>query len=177
MVVVVQRLPRRGRIWLERLARGLALALAGTAVAPVPALALSPARLADGFRRALASSVITVDETAHLHLVSHRGTELLHEVGEGTGTFRCPLTVDLSTAYTRATISFTIACSSTDTLSGRGETSYYASGAIAHFSGDVSVTRGTGRYAHDSASALKVNGTFQRSSYALALSVSGQMRA
>lgn len=137
------------------------------------------------YQRDLAASVsdaVAVRETARLHLVSHRGSTLLNETGKGSGSFRCPImaslntAADMSTAYTKATLIFTIACGSNNTISGRGTTSYYASGSVAHFSGDLSVTGGTGRYTHVSGSDFKVSGVIQRSSYALTFSVNGTMR-
>jgi hypothetical protein len=130
--------------------------------------ALSPAAVA-------ASSVTSIQETAHLHVVNHNGIQTINETGEGSGTFHCPLSVHLAVAYTQASISFTITCPSEGTLTGKGVASYYLSGSTATFSGNVALTRGTGRYAHVSASSLKVNGSLQRASYALTFSVSGQL--
>ena len=153
-----------------------ALVLAA-ALAACPALALSLVQRPAGARpRAVTASTISVQETAQLRLVSRHGTEVLNERGEGSGTFHCPITARLITAYTRASIAFTIACSSKNTLSGAGEASFYVSGSTAHFSGTVAVTRGTGLYAHDSATSLKLSGTYQRNSYALVMYVSGRMR-
>jgi hypothetical protein len=147
------------------------------AVAVCPALALSVVQRHAGARsRAATAGTLPVQETAQLRLVSRHGTEVLNERGEGSGTFRCPITARLITAYTRASIVFTITCSSKNTLSGGGEASFYVSGSTAHFSGDVAVTRGTGVYAHDSAASLKLSGTYQRNTYALVMSVSGRMR-
>jgi hypothetical protein len=145
------------------------------ALAVCPALALSVVQHS-ARPRAVTASTISVQETAQLRLVSRHGTEVLNESGKGSGTFRCPITARLTTAYTRAAIAFTITCSSKNTLSGGGEASFYVSGSTAHFSGNVAVTRGTGVYAHDSASTLKLSGTYQRNTYALAMSVSGRMR-
>lgn len=153
----------------------LACALASVALALDPALAVDPA-LARPPARAHLAGTVAVAETAHMHLVSHHGTQLLNETSTGSGTFHCPIAVRLSIASAHANISFSIACSSRDTITGGGGTSYYASGSTAHFSGNVSVTHGTGRYAHVSASGLLVKGILQRGSYALSLSVSGQMR-
>jgi hypothetical protein len=161
---------RRGRHWT------LVGIIYAVCLAPLACLLSATASGSKGSRPAAGvARTVTVRETAHLHVTSHRGLQLLNEAGEGTGTFRCPLTVHLSIAYTEAHISFTLACSSRDSLSGSGNTSFYVSGSTAHFSGSVGVTRGTGRYAHASASHLSVNGSFQRSSYALSLSVSGSL--
>jgi hypothetical protein len=122
---------------------------------------------------AVAARALSVNETAQLHLVSHhRG--ILNEEGKSAGTPGGLLRVSLKISYTEATITFTQSPSG-GTLSGEGKASFYARGSIAHFTGSVSITRGTGRYAHASAKSLHIQGTFQRSNYALSLKVNGKM--
>jgi hypothetical protein len=122
---------------------------------------------------AKAAQELSVSEVAHLHLVSHH-QGLLNEEGVGSGTFHCPLTVSFRISYTTASISYGI-CRDGGSFSGSGKASFYTSATSAHFEGTVSITHGTGRYAHASTSGLRVSGTFQRSNYALSLTVSGNM--
>jgi len=123
---------------------------------------------------AIAAREFTFNETAHLHLVSHyRG--LLREEGSATGTYNCPIAISLHTSYTTATIWFSM-CRSGGYFSGSGSASFYATGSLVHFKGSVSITHGTGRYAHASAAGLGIRGTFQRRNYALSVRVSGRMR-
>ena len=77
-------------------------------------------------------------------------------------------------SYTQSSISFS-STPSGGTVSGSGRVSFYAEGAIAHFSGSVAVTHGTGRYSGASAKALQISGVFQRKSYATSLTVRGWM--
>jgi hypothetical protein len=134
--------------------------------------------LADGEAAGtLAAATIGVNVSIKTSLVSHRGTTVLYERGYGYGTPRGPLTVEVSVAGdTEATISF--ACKTSDgTLSGRGVTSYAADGPVAHFSGTLHLTQGTGRYAHASAAGLRIQGTIMRHSYALSARVTGTLHA
>jgi hypothetical protein len=115
-------------------------------------------------------------EAANLHLVAHQGTQILHEVGQASGTLRGRLTVVIDIRYTEATVTFT-ATSSSGTFTGRGVESYYVSGKNGHFSGRMAVTGGTGRYAHASGSNLQTTGTITRAHYEVAMTVNGQLKS
>lgn len=126
-------------------------------------------------RHAFAARTLYVNETSHLSLVSHHGTQVLNEHGSSSGAPGGALTIHVDIAYTQATITFT-AYPSGGTLSGQGEATYYAEGPLAHFTGNVKVTHGSGRYAHASASNLKIEGKLERNrNYALYVRVTGQM--
>jgi hypothetical protein len=90
------------------------------------------------------------------------------------GTYSCPLTININIAYTQATITF-VCRASGGTFSGRGTTSYYASGHLAHFEGALSVTSGSGKFAHVSSQGLQITGTLVRGSYALTAKVAGKL--
>lgn len=124
---------------------------------------------------AAVSRALSVKESVTAALVNHKGATNLNERGHGSGTFRCPLTIQIAISYTRATITFTCATDQ-GVLSGRGTTAFYASGHQAHFNGDLVVTKGTGRYAHAKASKLHIVGTLVRGSYALRASVTGTLK-
>lgn len=124
----------------------------------------------------MTAGTVTVAESAHMRPTSHRGTQVLNETGTGTGTFHCPIDVQLDVGSSGASISFSIVCSSRDSISGSGHASYYVSGTNAHFTGNISASHGTGRYAHVSAAGLRVTGSLARSSYAMSFSVTGRMR-
>jgi hypothetical protein len=117
---------------------------------------------------------LSVHESIHAHLVSHRGTTVLNEQGRGSGTFSCPMVIDLKITYTQATVTFTCSTSK-GSISGRGVTAYYAAGHTAHFSGAVAVTGGSGSYAHASGS-VHIAGTLTRGSYSLSATVTGSFR-
>jgi hypothetical protein len=121
-----------------------------------------------------AGTTQAVRESLQARLVSHRGTTVLNEQGRGSGTFNCPVVIDLKITYTQATVTFTCSASK-GAISGRGVTEYYAGGHFAHFTGQVSVTSGTGSYSRASGS-VHINGTLTRGSYALSATISGNIR-
>lgn len=163
-----------GSVWKRASARiSLICALMAFGAAVDPGAAISRTVNTRNVSTAVAARAQSVNETAQLRLVSHhRG--ILNEQGQTAGTPGGLLRVSLTISYTEATITFTQSPSG-GTLSGGGKASFYARGSIAHFTGSVSITRGTGRYAHASAKSLHIQGTFQRSNYALSLKVNGKM--
>jgi hypothetical protein len=118
--------------------------------------------------------VISVSETAHLSLDSHRGTQLLNEQGTGSGTFSCPVSVQMEIARSPASMVFTCRAHG-GTLSGRGQASFYVAGSTVYFSGSLSSIHGTGRYSHAAARGVHVKGTMRRSNYAFSVTLSGKM--
>jgi hypothetical protein len=123
---------------------------------------------------ASAARLIAVNETLRAAPVGHRSPTEYNDVGRGSGTFNCPLSIHVSITFTTTT--FTFHCSpSGGTLTGTGKASFYVAGNIAQFSGTLSVTHGTGRYAHASATGLAMHGVFQRKTYDLVTTVTGSM--
>lgn len=134
--------------------------------------ARAPAMLARSV--AVAASSIPVNETAHLHLVSHKNA-ILQEQGLASGTFNCPLAIQLTISSTTVGISFTCTPHG-GSISGTAKASFYVAGAVARFSGRLSIRHGTGTYAHASGAALQIKGTIRRETYALTVQVNGRMR-
>jgi hypothetical protein len=145
-----------------------------TASSQAVAHPVTPSRF--GNAKAVASREVAVHETVAARLVNHRGATYLNERGQGSGTFQCPLTIQISITYTRASITFNCA-TQTGKVGGGGETAFYASGHTAHFNGTLHITHGSGSYAHASAENLHITGTLRRGSYALAATVTGTMRS
>lgn len=125
---------------------------------------------------AVTSRTIRLSDTALLHLVTHQGTQVLHEEGQASGTLRGQLTVTIDLGYTEATVIFS-ARSPSGTLKGRGVESYYVSGKNGHFVGRMSVTGGTGAYAHASGSKLETVGLIKRGHYEVHMTVNGELKA
>lgn len=132
-------------------------------VATPPAFAAPSARTAKH---------VAVTETVRAHLLHHHGGTELYDAGTLAGTYSGSLTIDINIAYTQATITF-VCNASGGIFRGRGTTSYYAAGHLAHFEGALSVTSGTGKFAHVSSQGLRITGTLVRGSYALTASVVG----
>jgi hypothetical protein len=129
---------------------------------------------ASGAARVHIARTISVQETAHLHLVSRKGATVLNESGEGRGTFKCPMSVQIINSYTTAKVSFST-CTKGGSISGRGAVGFYLSGSVSHFSGTVNITRGTGRYSRAAGRNLRLTGTLVRSNFSLSLTVTGKM--
>lgn len=126
--------------------------------------------------RAETARTTYLSETANLHLIAHQGTQILHEEGQASGALRGRLTVVINIAYTQATVTFT-AHPPGGTFTGRGVESYYVSGKNGHFSGRMSVTGGTGTYAHASASNLQTTGLIKRAHYEVVMTVDGTLKS
>jgi len=127
-------------------------------------------------QRATAARTIRLSDTAQLHLVAHEGTQVLHEQGQASGTLRGSLTVVIDLGYTEATVTFS-ARSSSGTLKGHGVEEYYVSGKNGHFRGRMTVTGGSGAYAHASGSSLGTTGLIRRGRYEVQMTVNGELKA
>ncbi len=121
-----------------------------------------------------ATHEVNLSEKGQLHLVSHHN-EVLQEQGGGTGTLNGHITVQLTLAYTQASVKFT-AYTSGGTIVGSGEGSTYAAGPVAHFKGTANITGGTGKYAHATAHGIKLKGTLVKKTYSFTVEVEGKMR-
>jgi hypothetical protein len=123
--------------------------------------------------KATAARSLTVKETAQLYQVGRHGAQH-EEQGQGAGTFPYPLTVTYTAGFTQATVRFVVHGKG-GAIYGQGTPAYHVEGSTAYFNGSLSVTRGTGRYAHASATALQLRGTLNRHNFALSIKVAGQM--
>jgi hypothetical protein len=123
--------------------------------------------------RATAAQHQSLKETIQSRLVSHHAT-LLTERGTGKGTFNCNINLEIRLSYTHAYITFS-AYPPGGSLLGHGETSFYVAGSSAKFNGTLILSGGSGKYSHASGSALTLQGTLQRGTYALSATVNGTM--
>ncbi len=123
--------------------------------------------------RARAAGQQTVKDNVNTHLVTQQGGTLIKEQGAATGTLKCPVTMQLTLGLTEANI--TLSCKAKGgTLNGHGESTFYVEGTVTHFSGTLSVTKGTGKYAHATAN-VHMQGTMQRGNFALAATLAGTL--
>jgi hypothetical protein len=125
--------------------------------------------------RARAARTVTLNETGHLHLTSkHNFT--LNEVGLASGTAAGTIYVHLTAvSSSRVAVEVNIYPHG-GSLSGRGSASYRRAGAIASFSGSMTIVGGTGSYAHIHGSGLSFNGTIAESNGdAITVHVSGRV--
>ncbi len=116
-----------------------------------------------------------LNETGHLRLTSkHNFT--LNERGSASGTIAGVIYVHLTAvSSTRVTVQVNIYPQG-GSISGNGTGSYRRKGTTAEFSGLMSFSRGTGRYAHVHGSGLGFSGTIEESNHdAITVHVSGRV--
>jgi len=121
--------------------------------------------------RAHSAHVLNATDTAHLHYVKSSGSLLIDE-GKATGTLPGSMRVrlDLGTTFTG---SFTIYASG-GSIDGHGTATPHGSGTYESFSGTLTVTGGSGRYAHAHGHG-GLYGTFDRDNYALVIKTTGSL--
>jgi hypothetical protein len=129
------------------------------------ALELAPAR------RAHAARVLNATDTVHLHYISASGS-LLFEEGKATGTLPGSMRIHLNVGTT-FTGNFTIYAGG-GTIQGHGSATPHGSGTYESFSGTLTVTGGSGRYAHAHGHG-GMSGTFDRDNYALVIKTTGSL--
>jgi hypothetical protein len=146
---------------------GLVLLFTSASIVAVPSTAFSIT--------GTAAQNISVQESAHLRLISRQGTRVFNERGNMSGSIPGTLTMQMNIAhYGRAAINFSLSAK-TGTLAGRGEASFYAAGNTAYFTGLLSITHGSRAYAHAAARGLRIQGTFQRNTFAVYVTVTGKL--
>jgi hypothetical protein len=156
----------------SRAHRSLAAGVAGLLAAAVGALALS-AGGASGATAHVARTV-TLNDSGRLHLTSHHTTHLNFQ-GTASGTIKGTIYIHLNvTSPNRVSAEVSI-YPSNGSLTGVSTANYRASGGQATFSGTLSISRGSGAYAHAHAPALDFSGTIQRSNDATTVHVSGPL--
>jgi hypothetical protein len=124
--------------------RGHQFAVSLGSVAAVLTLLLGAGTAGAG-ERAGAARALNVTDTGRLHVISTSGSSVLEE-GAATGRLPGSVRVRLEVAAL-VTASFTIYARG-GTLSGHGSGALHSAGLYATFGGTMTVTRGTGRYAH-----------------------------
>jgi hypothetical protein len=122
-------------------------------------------------RRAHAARVLNASDTVHLHYISASGS-LLFEEGKATGTLPGSMRIHLNVGTT-FTGTFTIDASG-GSIQGHGSAAPHGSGTYESFSGTLTITGGTGRYAHAHGHG-GMSGTFDRDNYALVIKTTGSL--
>jgi hypothetical protein len=138
----------------RRFAAGVTLLGAGTCVFALSAGGASGAT-------AVAARTVSLNESGSLHETSHHGTHLNFQ-GTTSGTIRGAMYIHLDvTSQNRVSAEVNI-YPSNGSLTGSSTADYRAVGGQATFSGTMSISRGTGTYAHAHAPKLSFSGTIQR---------------
>jgi hypothetical protein len=146
----------------------LAAAVGGGACAYASGIAVAAAPLANASRSS------TISESGRLHLTSKQGFTL-NEQGSTTGTIAGSIYIHLHLTSTSKVTAEVSIYPSGGSLSGTGSATYRVEGAYAVFTGSLAITRGSGKYAHARASALRFTGTIQRRNDAVTVRVSGPL--
>ena len=156
-------------------ARGLALAtgplFAAAALLAAGLLAGVPARAAPVAHRAHDARALSVNDTGHLHLRKAYGS-VLQEEGYASGTLPGRAQVRLVVGSS-VSATFSIR-TSRGTIYGRGKASLHSSGRYASFGGTLSVSHGSGRYAHAHGSG-KLYGVIDRKTDAATVQTIGRL--
>jgi hypothetical protein len=153
----------------------MSLLLLRRACAPILVLVIAAVgpSVATAGEVAKAARHVSVNESVRTHLLSHHRTKL-RESGSGSGTFSCPISLDLNLTSNSASIAFT--CSPHGgSFSGSGSASVHYIGTVANFNGTISISHGTGAYSHASGHRLQIIGTVRTKSYAITSRVTGSM--
>jgi hypothetical protein len=121
-----------------------------------------------------AAGTLSLNDTGHLHRTSHHGLTL-NEEGSASGTISGTIYIHLKIVSTnRVTVEVSIYPSGSS-ITGSATAAYRPSGAVASFSGTMTIERGTGRYSGAHGTGLSFTGTVQRSNDAVTVRVSGRI--
>lgn len=124
--------------------------------------------------RARAAGTLPLSDTGHLHRTSHHGFTL-DEEGSASGTIAGTIYIHLKVVSTNRVTAEVSIYPSGSSITGYATADYRPSGALASFSGTMTIERGTGRYSGAHGSGLSFTGTVQRSNDAVTVRVSGGM--
>jgi hypothetical protein len=153
----------------------------GPAVAQAPAQAITPAPGAGTtqFERgddplAWAAREVGLQETGHLHAIGEPGTTII-ERGSATGTFDCSIAGRLTIVSANKVIATFTVKPKGGSITGRGSARFAQQGAYGYFGGTISITGGTGSYAHASGTNIGISGAISRETFALTVHVHGKI--
>jgi hypothetical protein len=124
-------------------------------------------------RRAHSARTVDLAESGHLHRTSSSGVHL-NEQGGATGTIPGTIYIHLKVSSNRVSAEVSIYPHG-GSLTGYGSASYHVNGGFAPFSGTLTISRGTGTYAHARSGALRFTGSIQRSNDAVTVQLSGRL--
>lgn len=121
-----------------------------------------------------AARTLTLSESGQLRLTSKKGFTL-NERGSASGTISGAIYIHLHLVSQSRVMAEVNIYPRGGSLSGSGSASYRVEGAVARFSGTLSITRGSGKYAHARASGLGFTGTIRRRDDAVAVRLNGRL--
>jgi len=114
----------------------------------------------------------TLNESFHLHLTKVKGNTIDAQ-GRGTGTITGNATIDLTlVTASRANASFH-GSNASGSITGIGAGSYHVAGAMSYFTGSITSVHGSGRYARVSNISIKLNGSVNRRTDEMSMTMRG----
>lgn len=123
---------------------------------------------------ASAARTVSLGEAGRLRLTSKKGFTL-NERGSASGTIAGSIYIHLHLVSDSKVTAEVNIYPPGGSLTGSGSGSYRVVGGYASFSGTLSITRGSGRYAHARASGLRFTGTIQRRDDSVSVRLSGPL--
>lgn len=133
---------------------------------------LGPNARASRPNRARPARTLKVTDTAHMRLLRSSGAQLIEE-GPVSGTLPGTAKINFEVGPT-VTGRFTIYARGGGSISGHGSATLHSSGLYASFGGSMSVSHGSGRYAHAHGDG-GFYGTINRHTYALVVQTTGTL--
>jgi hypothetical protein len=117
---------------------------------------------------------VSLSESGRLRLTSKKGFTL-NERGSASGTIAGSIYIHLHLVSSSKVTAEVNIYPRGGSLTGSGSASYHVVGGYAAFSGTLSVTRGSGKYARARASGLRFTGTIQRRDDSVSVQLSGPL--
>jgi len=152
-------------------ARSWALALTCFAVVGTQGAASADVRPAPA---ATAAKTLSLNENGALRLTSKKGFTL-NERGSASGTISGPIYIHLRLLPSNRVTAEVNIYPKGSSLTGSGTASYNVIGGYAAFSGTLSISRGSGKYAHARATGLRFTGKIQRRDDSVSVQLSGPL--
>ncbi len=119
------------------------------------------------------AKVLTLNDTSHMRLVSKHGP-IVSERGEATGSIPfSPLVMTFSNESTGHGVATLTGYTHGSILSGRAVVTYYAAGHTLYMEGSLTITGGSGYYAHAHGQRLQFKGISDRQTFNTLAKVSG----
>jgi hypothetical protein len=131
----------------------------------------APAAMAAASSTAWAARTLNVTDTAHLRYIRETGSLLLEE-GQATGALPGKVSAKFNVGAT-VVATFTVDARG-GSISGRGYGTLHGAGQYASFGGQMTVTTGTGRYAHARGHG-GFYGVLDRSNYSATIQTTGTL--
>jgi hypothetical protein len=165
----------RGELKLRRPKGSAGSSTAVLACCAIAALQAGAAASAVANRQsAKTARTLSLTESGTLRLTSKKGFTL-NERGSASGTISGPMYIHLRLLPNNRVTAEVNIYPKGSSLTGNGTASYNVVGGYAAFSGTLSISRGSGKYAHAHASGLRFTGKIQRRDDSVSVQLSGPL--